>query len=87
MTKYRLKETHPTMQKVDKLWRLADELGISLHFCGHCTKVLDKETGQEFDLEDLEKAAMRNFHTDPQSFPPPCEYILTFEKDGRPRRS
>lgn len=72
---YRLNDKHPTMQKLEKLAALADELGITLCFTGHATIIVDKAyPGKDFVMADAENgdAVME--------FPYPVEHKITYER-------
>jgi hypothetical protein len=71
----RLKDGHPTAQKMQKLWQLADELGLHIEFYGHRTIVTDIDFPDRlYDMSDLENA-----DDAVSDFPPGCEYTLRFE--------
>jgi hypothetical protein len=71
----RLKDGHPTAQKMQKLWTLADELGLYISFYGHRTTVTDTDfPDRQYDMHDLE-----NRDEAVSDFPPACEYVLRFE--------
>lgn len=79
MARYKLKDRHPFHQKVQQLFNLADELGISIAYFGNsATLVKDRETGQQYRLEDIET-------NEPfVEFPAMSEFKLTFNKDESP---
>lgn len=58
ITEYlRLKDNHPTMVKLMKLYDLADELGIHLSFMGHTSIVSDNDRDKNLPdmlIEDIE---------------------------------
>lgn len=47
-----LKDSHPTKQKLDKLWVAADALNIRLDFMGHVTTITDLDTGLTYKVLD-----------------------------------
>lgn len=47
-----LKDTHPTKQKLDRLWEAADALNIQLDFMGSVTTVTDLDTGLTYKVLD-----------------------------------
>jgi len=76
----RLTDKHPTMQKLQKLWELADELGIHIDFYGHRTVVTDDQYPDRiYDMIDLDSpdAAISEF---PYAF----EVALRFENRFSP---
>ena len=71
----RLRDNHPTAQKMQKLWTLADGLGLHISFYGHRTIVTDSDfPGRQHDMHDLE-----NRDEAVSDFPPACEYVLKYE--------
>ena len=71
----RLKDNHSTAQKMQKLWLLADKLGLHICFYGHRTLVTDTDfEGRQYDMYDLE-----NRDEAVSDFPPMCEYVLKYE--------
>src|ERR1700722_18202390 len=69
----RLRDNHPTMIKLSKLWDLAEELGITISFMGQATIVDDEDQEQSFRMEDAESG-------DPVGeFPVAFEYKLIYE--------
>lgn len=65
----RLKDNHPTMVKLMKLYDLAEELGISITFATHRVIIDDKERDASLPdlyLEDLEEG--HDINTWPPSF-------------------
>lgn len=72
----RLKDNHPTMIKLMKLYDLADELKIQLSFHGQTCIVEDGDRDPNLPflrLEDLETG------DSPGEWPPACEFKVTFE--------
>ena len=71
-----LKDTHPTMVKINKLYDLAEELGISFHFESGCCLVLDNDRDSNLPdllLEDIEE----NHHVN--SFPVVTEFKVVYD--------
>lgn len=70
-----LKETHPTYVKLLKLFDLADELGISLHYSNQQVIVTDRDRDPklpDIHLKDIEP------HQWIEEFPPTMEYRLIY---------
>jgi len=68
-------ENHPTVQKINKLCEVAQELGVYVQFFGHRTFVTDKEfPGRLYDISDI-----GNSDEAISDFPPQLDYKLTFE--------
>ena len=73
----RLKDNHPTAEKLSKLCALADDLGISLSFYNHTVIVEDKDRDEKLPplhLEDIED----NWNS-VGCFPPTTEYKLVYD--------
>jgi hypothetical protein len=76
----RLKDNHPTMQKIEKLFAYMDELGLSLEvippgYVGGPCSINDKERpGITFVMSDLD-----NPNDAFNSFPPTFEYKVLYE--------
>lgn len=71
-----LKDSHPTMVKVMKLWSLAEKLGLSISFHGQTTIVEDEGRDKNLPmlrLEDIET------EEGPQEWPPTCEFKLVYD--------
>lgn len=71
-----LKDKHPTMQKLQKLMDLADELGLHLSFWGQRTVITDNERDTDLPplyIEDIES------HDGPQEFPPSLEFKIVYD--------
>jgi hypothetical protein len=70
----RLKENHPTMIKLMKLYAVADELGINISFHGVNAVLSDKDNEDVYfyvqDVDDGEAI---------QDFPPATEFKIIFE--------
>jgi hypothetical protein len=73
----RLKDTHPVAKKVEKLYQLADELGISFHF-GYVCHLEVRGDDVEYIFEDLE-ADSGSDEGNPRCFPPSLEWKITKE--------
>ena len=72
----RLKDNHPTMIKLMKLYQLADELKIHLTFHGQTLIVEDEDRDPNLPylrLEDLESG------DSPGEWPPTCEFKVIYE--------
>lgn len=71
-----LKDTHPTMQKIQKLYALAEDLGITISFHGQATTVEDRDRDSNLPilyLEDLDDGE------GPQMWPPTFEFKLVYD--------
>ena len=71
-----LKDTHPTMVKFNKLYALAEELGISISFYNHTAIVEDKDREKNLPPLHLEYVDGSDFDS---SFPPVFEYKLVYD--------
>lgn len=73
MKTYRLKDNHPVVQKVDAIFQLAQELGISFRYSRAGYMMVD-QGDNSFYLNDM--------HTNNpvESIPAITEYTLTYEK-------
>lgn len=69
----RLKETHPTFRKVQQVFDLMDQLGITIEFNGYHTVVADKNLDAEMQLKDADSGEVLTF------VPPFMEYKLIIE--------
>lgn len=70
----RLKENHPVMQKVFKLYDLAEELGIKIHWRGQEVWVNDRDHPDiDFYMEDIDDASALI-----SEFPPTFEFKMIF---------
>ena len=71
----RLKETHPTMVKLDKLYQLAEELGIHIEFLGQATIVRDEQVKglPPCRMEDVDNREAIS------EWPPTFEYCLHYD--------
>ncbi len=63
-----LKDKHPVMEKFNQLCALADDLGLTISFYGHRTRIEDAD-GHLYDVEDIENADC------PMSDFPPCTEV------------
>lgn len=74
----RLKDSHPTMQKLDKLFALAEELGISIAFNSYgVATVYDSKHGKDlppFRMQDID-----NPDYPMESLPPTLEFQVVYE--------
>lgn len=83
MKTYRCKDSHPTLLKIQKIFELMEDLGITMdpHQVGGETVVYDRDIpGQRFHLLDLEDSEYENTYS-PVDFPPALEWKLTFKKE------
>jgi dGTP triphosphohydrolase len=69
----RLKETHPLYQKVEKLFELADELGLSFQIYYNSVFVYQKDDSITYNMEDIEDGQTIN------ELPPRFEWKITCE--------
>jgi hypothetical protein len=69
----RLKDNHPVMVKLAKLYDLAEELGIHISFYSQAAIVQDEGYPYHFRMENLDSGEAVG------EWPPPCEYKLTYE--------
>lgn len=75
---YKLKDNHPTMIKLSKLFELAEDLNISISFTGHRAIVEDFDRPKDAPvlyLEDIESDS-----NDIGCFPPATEYKVVYSK-------
>ena len=75
---FKLKDNHPTMIKLNKLFELADELGISISFYGHRAVVNDIDRSDDdpiLYLEDIEDT-----NNNMAEFPPATEFKVVYSK-------
>lgn len=79
MAQYRLKESHPTVQKVRKLEKLADELGLTITPSFNGQLVISDSDGIEYEYRDIEQGLYSYDVT--TEFPYPFETKLVFEKE------
>lgn len=76
----RLKSTHPTAKKFDKLCQMADKLGISIEVYSHRMFLTDHDhENTVFYIDDIEDAAGGPGDGSFTSFPPTTEYKITYE--------
>ena len=71
---FRLKEQHPAMIALEKLYNAAYELGITIEFMGPRTLVTFN--GEVYDLHDIDQPSYPM-----NSFPPACEYKLIYDTE------
>ena len=72
----KLKDNHPTMVKLNKLYELAEELGISISFGAHRTIVDDRERDKDLPplyIEDIDNGEAI------QEWPPVFEYKVYYQ--------
>lgn len=72
----KLKDNHPTMAKLAKLYDLAEELGISISFGSHRTVVQDRDRDDKLPplfLEELDGGETI------QEWPPTFEYKVIYD--------
>jgi len=72
----RLKDTHSTAIKLQKIFDLADELGISFSFSSYGVYVSDRERDEnlpDISIEDIETGHLID------SLPPTTEFKLTYD--------
>lgn len=72
----KLRDNHPTMEKLYKLYELADDLGIHISFGNHRTVVQDNDRDSNLPplfLEDLESGESV------QEWPPSVEYKVIYD--------
>ena len=72
--RYRAKESSPIYNKLNELFKKADELGISIVVTDFTTLVTDNETGKQYCLEDLEDLSRV------QDIPPALEWKLIIDE-------
>ena len=75
---FKLKDNHPTMIKLNKLFELADELGVSISFYGHRAVVNDIDRSNNdpiLYLEDIEDT-----NNNMAEFPPATEFKVVYSK-------
>jgi hypothetical protein len=70
----KLKDSHPTMKKLQKLEDLAEELGICIYFSSNGTIVNDTDFEHDIYMLDIE-----DHNTCINTFPCSTEYILRYE--------
>jgi hypothetical protein len=71
----RLKDNHPTMVKLNKLYDLAKDLGITISFNGHVTVVHDN------DRDDLPHLRLEDMDSNDsiKDWPPASEFMVIYE--------
>jgi len=81
MTTYRLKETHPLHQKVERVMSLCEELGIEFSFSGHEATVTDKASTKIYTLADNEEVGRDyRYATSVNGIPHLTEWTLTYKE-------
>lgn len=73
----RLKDNHPTMIKLMKLYDLAEELGIHLSFTGHACIVQDNQRDAKLPMMRLEDIEGDSY--DISEWPPATEFKVIYE--------
>jgi hypothetical protein len=73
----RLKDNHPTMVKISKLYDLAEELGISFSFCSGTCVVEDRERDSKLPMLRMEDIEGDSYHV--SEFPPATEFKVIYE--------
>jgi hypothetical protein len=76
MKKYRLKDNHPFMEKVNKLFVIMDKMGIVIENTGMGLCFVDRENDTTYLLEDIESP-----YEPIANFPCNSEFKLTFTED------
>ena len=75
MAQYRkLKDNHPTMIKLMKLYDLAEELGITLHFNGNTCDIVDRD--RHVDAPPIRVYDLEDNNNSMSEFPPTFEFAL-----------
>ena len=80
MSYFRLKHTHPTNEKLNKIFDLMHKLNISMSVDNNKIVITDKELDKEFEMLDLEMP-FHNNTSGIDSLPPLFDYKLVFEKE------
>ncbi len=75
--KLRLRDNHPTMVKLTKLYNLAEELGITLNFM-HARAVVVYDKERDPNLPDLLMEDLEDGHTI-ENWPPTFEYKVIYD--------
>lgn len=74
----RLKDSHPTMQKLDQLFALAEELGINIGFSGYGVATIE-DRDRDKDLPPLRMQDIENSDYPMDSFPPTLDFKVIYE--------
>jgi hypothetical protein len=74
----RLKDNHPIMQKLEKIFSLADELGISISFSAHGPATIH-DKNRNLDLPSLNLQDLEDSNYPMEHFPPTLEYRVICE--------
>lgn len=80
MTTKRLLPNHSTMQKLDKLFAYADDLGISLVFTGFRVIVQDTDRSDKEPTLYIEDIESSEWSKQMDEFPPLTDYKVIYEK-------
>lgn len=73
--RFRLTEAHPLLEKLDKLFAFADEIGVKMSFYSGTIQVTDDAFPDiQFRLDDIESDQYPM-----TEFPPTTEYRVTFD--------
>ena len=75
----RLKDEHPTMVKLNKLYDLAEELGLSLSFESFQTTVFDKDRDEKLPPVILEYTDTDSDDKAVGEWPPTFEFVARYE--------
>lgn len=79
MKRMRLKDDHPTAEKLSRVWELMEKLGLTLEVSRYGeTTVYDRDQVRSFDFQDIEEGE-DSVNKAPHSFPPLMETKLTFQ--------
>lgn len=74
----RLKDNHPTLQKLDKIFALAEELGIRIDFSSHGpAQVYDNERDKSLPVLSLQDIESSDYPMD--NFPPTLEFKVIYQ--------
>jgi hypothetical protein len=74
----RLKDMHPTMQKLEKIFAFADELGISIDFSERGPAIV-RDSDRDKELPPLHLCDMDNDGYPMESFPPNLDFKVIYE--------
>lgn len=76
MKRFKLKPEHPTYQKLQKIFDLAEDLGISIWFHPHGAIITDKDKKFPGDLVLLD---IEDTNVADGLFPPTTEWMLVYD--------
>jgi len=76
MKKMKLKKDHPTAQKLNKIFRIMDNMGLSISVSDDEISVTDKQSDKVYRVEDVEPDNELC-----AEFPPVYDYKITYTKD------